>query len=498
MSDEEIQEQFGFGQTEETKEDASEVSDGQLDLLDGVQETLFDVPASWEEHWQGMPSYQHQDLQPWASVTVHFKDRADRTAFAKLVEQTITDRTKSLWYPEAKIAHMVGKEYRAAEEVNPIYPVYIISKGRADTRLTSKALETLHVPYHIVVEPQEYDAYAAVIDPAKILQLPFSNLGQGSIPARNWVWEHAIGTGAKRHWILDDNIGSFHRFQDNLKCFVGDGAIFRAAEEFVDRYENVAISGFNYFMFVTRKAKDIPPFYLNTRIYSCILIQNDIPYRWRGRYNEDTDLCIRALKDGWCTVLFNAFLALKSTTMTMKGGNTDELYVDDGRLKMAESLRDQHPDIVTITEKWGRPQHQVDYRGFKRNKLKLREDIVIPEGSDDFGMRLQTLKEEDYDAPEQDEPRDDAAGLRGEAEGDGDEQSADCAPTGDIREGGRVGWNAAPIAAEMAAPSLFETHIERGCPGCPNYVLLGGACGYWERTGKASPAECELAKEVVS
>jgi hypothetical protein len=30
VSDEEIQEQFGFGQTEETKEDASEVSDGQL------------------------------------------------------------------------------------------------------------------------------------------------------------------------------------------------------------------------------------------------------------------------------------------------------------------------------------------------------------------------------------------------------------------------------------------------------------------------------------
>ena len=53
-------------------------------------------------------------------------------------------------------------------------------------------------------------------------------------------------------------------------------------------------------------------------------------------------------------------------------------------------------------------------------------------------------------------------------------------------------------AAEMAAPSLFETHMERGCPGCPNYALLGKACGYWERTGKASPAECELAKEVVS
>ena len=55
--------------------------------------------------------------------------------------------------------------------------------------------------------------------------------------------------------------------------------------------------------------------------------------------------------------------------MTMKGGNTDELYKDDGRLKMAESLRDQHPDIVTITQKWGRPQHQVDYKVFKQQLI---------------------------------------------------------------------------------------------------------------------------------
>jgi hypothetical protein len=41
--------------------------------------------------------------------------------------------------------------------MNPRYPVYIISKGRWDSRLTSKALETINVPYRIVIEPQEYD-----------------------------------------------------------------------------------------------------------------------------------------------------------------------------------------------------------------------------------------------------------------------------------------------------------------------------------------------------
>ena len=53
--------------------------------------------------------------------------------------------------------------------MNPKYPIYIVSKGRADSRLTSKALEKINCPYYIVVEEQEFDIYAKVIDPAKIL-----------------------------------------------------------------------------------------------------------------------------------------------------------------------------------------------------------------------------------------------------------------------------------------------------------------------------------------
>ena len=57
--------------------------------------------------------------------------------------------------------------------MNPEYPVYIPSKGRWKSRLTSKVLEKLNVPYKIVVEEQEYNNYASVIDTKKILILPF-------------------------------------------------------------------------------------------------------------------------------------------------------------------------------------------------------------------------------------------------------------------------------------------------------------------------------------
>jgi hypothetical protein len=74
--------------------------------------------------------------------------------------------------------------------------------------------------------------------------------------------------------------------------------------------------------------------------------------------------------------------------MTMKGGNTDDLYKDDGRLLMAQSLQQQHPDVVKITRKWGRWQHKVDYRPFKANRLIKKEGIVIPDGVNNYGMVL--------------------------------------------------------------------------------------------------------------
>jgi hypothetical protein len=273
-------------------------------------------------------------------------------------------------------------------EIEPKYPIYIISKGRWESRLTAKTLERMQVPYLIAVEPQEFDQYAAVIDPKKIIVTPFSNLGQASIPVRNFVWEHAKASGAKRHWLLDDNINGFYRMVNNEKILVMTGAIFRAFEDLVDRYSNVPFAGFNYFMFGC-PITDQPPLTVNTRIYSCTLIENSLEHRWRGKYNEDTDLSLRILKDGHCTLLCNAFLAGKAPTLTMKGGNTDEIYKHTNqRMEFAESLREQHPDVVEVTWKFGRWHHQVDYSQFRGNRLKLVNPDAPKVPQSEYGMKV--------------------------------------------------------------------------------------------------------------
>ena len=283
--------------------------------------------------------------------------------------------------------------------MNPQFPLYIPSKGRWDSRLTSRALESTNVPYYIIIEKQEYDNYAAVISKDKILILDkkyqdeydtCDDLGdtksKGPGAARNFAWEHSIKNGFAWHWVMDDNIESFYRMNHNQRIRLGDGTGFRCMEDFVLRYKNIAMAGPDYRFFAAPLAA-LPAFITNTRIYSCNLIRNDVPFRWRGRYNEDTDLSLQMLKAGWCTVQFYAFLQGKAATQTVKGGNTEEFYAQEGTYNKSKMIVDLHPDVATLVQKYGRWHHYVDYKRFKQ-KLIRKDDLVIEDKINNYGMKL--------------------------------------------------------------------------------------------------------------
>jgi TET-associated glycosyltransferase-like protein len=284
----------------------------------------------------------------------------------------------------------------------PRYPVYIPSKGRWAHCWTATCLQRDGVPFALVVEPPEADAYRAAFPAATVLELPFANVGS-VIPARNWIKAHAAARGAVRHWQLDDNIKGFRRVWQQRRPICRAGVALRVCEDFVDRYTNVAIAGLNYSMF----AIDAPPFRRNVHVYSCTLILTALPHQWRPRYNEDTDICLQVLADGWCTVLVNAFLADKAQTMSVAGGNTP-MYQGDGRLHMAQSLARDWPRVVRVRRRFRRPQHVIRYawRQFD-TPLQLKPDVdlrALPP-VDEYGLH------EVPDAPrhETDADRDSAA-----------------------------------------------------------------------------------------
>tara|TARA_R100000541_G_scaffold30953_2_gene39872 strand:+ start:17398 stop:18609 length:1212 start_codon:yes stop_codon:yes gene_type:complete len=309
----------------------------------------------------------------------------DSEYLSKLFDQKITDKSKSIWYPYKSHWGLAKNRWKTETDVLPKYPVYIVSKGRAHNGLTTKALTNMKVCHFIVVEDGELNDY--LLSPsvstsyATLLTLPKSYLddydtcddlgntrSKGPGAARNFCLDHSKENGFKRHWVMDDNLDAFHRLNDNEKYEVETGATLLAAEDFVDRYSNVPVAGLNYYSFC-KKTDKVPPFIKNTRIYSCLLIENDAGYRWRGRYNEDTDLSLRVLKDGLCTIQFNAFLCGKVTTQRMRGGNSKEFYDKEGTLPKSKMLEDLHPDVSKVVWRFNRWHHSVNYKPFKDNEL---------------------------------------------------------------------------------------------------------------------------------
>ena len=300
----------------------------------------------------------------------------------------------------------------------PQFPLYIPSKGRSEYMVTSKVLTELGVKHYVVVEPQQVEDYEKAVKQMRLLAtiVPLDmtyketyelcdefglTKSTGPGPARNFAWAHSIANGHKWHWVMDDNIRSFRRLNQNEKVKVSSGAIFKAMEDFCLRYENIAMAGPNYYMFAPARVKQ-PPFISNTRIYSCNLIRNDIKQRWRGRYNEDTILSLDILKAGLCTVQFNAFLQEKMVTQALKGGNTAEFYHKEGKVQPGQKYADTgtlaksqmqvavHPDVSTLVWKFNRYHHHVDYRPFKTNKLIRKKDIHIPTDMNNYGMEIKS------------------------------------------------------------------------------------------------------------
>ena len=327
-------------------------------------------------------------------------DCTSRKDLSEILGQKITEKTKSIWHPFR--SHWSGdtSHWITEDLVLPSHPVYIVSKGRFDRCITHRALTRMGVPHFVVVEQHERDLYRENLgEKATVIVLPQCYLDEydtcdelgatkskGPGAARNFCIDHSKSNGHSWHWVMDDNLDDFHRLTDNEKRPVRTGATLKAAEDFVKRFSNVPLAGLNYYSFA-KKTDAVPPYIKNTRIYSCLFISNDAGYRWRGRYNEDTDLSLRVLKDGLCTIQFNAFLCGKVTTQRMRGGNSQEFYDSEGTLPKSKMIEYLHPDCSKVVWKFNRWHHHVDYKRFKQ-PLILREDVFLDEKECDYGMKL--------------------------------------------------------------------------------------------------------------
>jgi hypothetical protein len=81
----------------------------ELDALFG------DGVADPDKQWGGMPEFENEDKTAYQRIVVHFKDQTAVDAFAELIGQKITEKTRFLWFPEIEIGHYADKEYATGE-----------------------------------------------------------------------------------------------------------------------------------------------------------------------------------------------------------------------------------------------------------------------------------------------------------------------------------------------------------------------------------------------
>jgi len=55
--------------------------------------------VDFEKEWQGMPEFISDDQRGYQRIVVHFEEKKDVEAFAKLLKQKITPNTNAIWFP---------------------------------------------------------------------------------------------------------------------------------------------------------------------------------------------------------------------------------------------------------------------------------------------------------------------------------------------------------------------------------------------------------------
>lgn len=74
---------------------------GISDIPETVEEAERELAATDpKKYWRGMPSYSVENLEAKKQLLINFRSEEDMLAFAEVLKQKLTPKTKSVWWPE--------------------------------------------------------------------------------------------------------------------------------------------------------------------------------------------------------------------------------------------------------------------------------------------------------------------------------------------------------------------------------------------------------------
>jgi hypothetical protein len=72
---------------------------------------LFENKNPIFDEWKDMPEFVQERQDPYAKIIIRFETKEDLEEFSKLIDQKLTQKTKSIWHPELQRGINSAKRY---------------------------------------------------------------------------------------------------------------------------------------------------------------------------------------------------------------------------------------------------------------------------------------------------------------------------------------------------------------------------------------------------
>lgn len=246
-------------------------------------------------------------------------------------------------------------------------PIFIPSKGRAGSaKCIAKLLEE-GVPFFIVVEPAEAEAYRLAYAKAQFLILEKNNAGIAHV--RNFILAYVREKGFRWFWQLDDDI--------NMMGYVKEKKVFKTPFLFVLRealavlneIPGLAIGALEYQQFAWSATKN---FAMNSYCDTAVVINVERTklLQYRPDVKEDRDFVLQALSLGLSSARSTRFCFRAPKNGSNAGGLHDE-YKAGLERSWSDNMIRLWPGICSLNvKKDGRPDVKVNWKLLQAPKRK--------------------------------------------------------------------------------------------------------------------------------
>lgn len=259
-----------------------------------------------------------------------------------------------------------------------IAPIYIATKGRPAAP-AFKALGNEGIPFTIVVEPQDEQAYADALPGVPRLVLPKND--QGLPYARQFIIEHARGVlpDDAWFWIIDDDTSGFATVEGK-RCVPAPAVeVLSAAQDLAASVAGCAQASLEYRQYAWSATKD----YTVDTFCDCVVLfhvgrTRGIDYRTDIKLKGDREYTLRLILAGRVVLRMHRLAFSSPRNGTNVGGLADTYAIDGAEREAAEAVVRSHPGLCKLNIKAdGRPDVKFNWKAARKRAEAARDTMNL-------------------------------------------------------------------------------------------------------------------------